>query len=257
MKRLRLTKMENEKNIPLLQHIEELRIRLIRIIVYVVLGASIIWIFYQDFFKLLANPVTSAMSSTGAQFLITGVAEGFTLKIQLCSIFGIILSFPLIISEVWGFVSPALKQNEKKALLLVMPFSAILFIAGVLSAYFTLPIGVKWLIMQNPSEARFMPSMSDTLLFIAKMELAFGILFQMPIFIIFLAKVGLVKSELLIAIWREALIVICIIVAIVTPTTDAFTMLLMSAPMILLYLITIKVVSVMEKKKSIKSKTNP
>jgi Twin arginine targeting (Tat) protein translocase TatC len=243
--------MENEKSLSLFEHLEELRSRLIRTIIYIILGSFLVWFFYQDFFKLLANPVTAAMNKIGAQFLITGVAEGFTLKLQISAIFGIILSFPFIILEIWGFISPALKQSEKKALLTVIPFSIILFLAGILSAYFTLPIGIEWLINQNPEGARFMPSMSETLLFIAKMELAFGVLFQMPIVIIFLAKIGLVKSELLIKFWREALIIICIIVAIITPTTDAFTMILMSAPMLLLYLITIKIVSVMEKRRNI------
>ena len=241
--------MNNEdKNLPLFEHLEELRTALIRISAYVAIASVIVWLFYQDFFSLLANPLIKGMASTGAKFLVTGIAEGFTLKLQICVIFAVILAFPLIIGEVWLFIAPALKQNEKKAIILVVPISVFLFITGVLSAYFTLPIGIEWLIKQNPQEANFMPSLSETLLFAVKMEFAFGFLFQMPIFIVFLAKIGLVKAYMLKKFWREAVIVICIIVAIITPTTDAFTMIIMSVPMLSLYLITIQVVSIMEKR---------
>ncbi len=243
-------KMESSDNngLTVIDHLEELRSRLVRVLVYSLIFSAIVWSAYDFFFNLLAYPVIGAMKKSATNFLITGVAEGFSIKLQISAIFGIIMAFPLIMAELWSFISPALKPKERKWALIVAPFSILLFISGVLLAYMILPVGIEWLISQNPPQSQFMPSLSETLLFVAKMELAFGIMFQMPILIVFLANAGLIKSWMLRKFWREAIVLICIVVAVITPTADAFTMIMMSLPMILLYFGTVEIVRVIEKK---------
>lgn len=230
-------------------HLEELRTRLLRAAVYGAVFSAVCWAFYPSLFALLANPVSAAMETAGARFLVTGVTEGFSIKLQISVIFGLIAASPLILAEGWAFVAPALHPAERKWILLTAPFSAALFFAGVVSAYFILPVGIEWLIAQNPPGASFMPSLAETLLFVAKMELAFGLIFQMPVILVLLANFGLIRAATLKKFWRHAIVAICIVVAVLTPTTDAFTMALMSLPMAVLYAGTIQIISFLEKRR--------
>jgi sec-independent protein translocase protein TatC len=108
-------------------------------------------------------------------------------------------------------------------------------------------MGIKWLISQNPPEAKFMPSVQGTLLFILKMYLAFGLVFQMPVVLMFLGKAGLISSVTLRSYWRQAVVAIGILAAAITPSGDAFTMMMMCVPMIILYVLSIGLVRIVEK----------
>ena len=108
-------------------------------------------------------------------------------------------------------------------------------------------MGIQWLVSQNPPGATFMPSVAQTLLFVSKMCLAFGLVFQLPVVLMFLAKVGIVDSRMLKAYWRQAVVVLAIVAAVVTPSADAFSMMLMCAPLILLYGLSIVLVRMVER----------
>lgn len=179
--------------------------------------------------------------------MITGVAEGFSIKMQMSILVGLIIVVPLFVFELWGFIAPGLTPKERKSVRLVAPLSVILFVSGVTAAYFVLPAGINWLASQNPPDAKYMPTVQQTLLFILKMCLAFGLVFQMPVVLMFLAKVGVITSKTLISNWRYAVVAISITAAVVTPSNDAFTMSMMCAPMILLYILSIRLVRFVER----------
>lgn len=237
---------EDDKQLELVEHLAELRTRLIRCVIYVAVGTIIGWTFYQFFFEFLSAPVMQYLRAHGSSFLLTGVAEGFTIKMQISLLVGIILVLPLITMEGWRFVAPGLTRKERRAVRLIAPLSILLFVSGVALAYFAIPMGVKWLISQNPPEAKFMPSVAQTLIFILKMYLAFGLVFQMPVVLMFLGRVGIVSSATLKSYWRQAIVAIGILAAAITPSGDAFTMIMMCLPMVVLYGLSILLVRMVE-----------
>ena len=238
---------ESGKQLELLEHLSEVRARLMRCIVYAALGTVAGWSFYGFFFKLLSAPVLPFLKKMESSFLLTGIAEGFTIKMQVSLLIGLALALPFITLEGWRFVSPGLTRRERRSARLIAPLSVVLFISGVVLAYHVLPVGIKWLISQNPPEAKFMPTVQQSLLFILKMYLAFGVVFQMPVLLMFLARVGLVNSRMLKSGWRHAIIAIGIVAAAITPSGDAITMSMMCVPMIVLYLLSIGLVRIVEK----------
>jgi sec-independent protein translocase protein TatC len=233
------------KQADLFDHLAELRSRIMRGAIYVAVGALVGWVFYDFFFRLLSAPVKPCLK--GTSFLLTSVTEGFVIKMEVSLLVGLIITLPLITLEAWRFIAPGLTRTERKAVWLVAPLSILLFAAGVLLAYAILPVGIRWLVGQNPPGALFMPSVAQTLLFILKMCLAFGLVFQLPVVLMFLARVGLVSSGMLKTYWRQSVVAIGIIAAIVTPSSDAFSMLMMAAPMFGLYVLSIGLVRIVEK----------
>lgn len=238
---------EGDKQLELIEHLTELRARLGRCVLYVGVGTIVGWIFYQSFFDLLSGPVMPYLKAHKSTFLLTGVAEGFTIKMQISFLVGLILAMPLISMEGWRFIAPGLTRQERKGVHLVGPLSILLFAGGVAAAYWVLPAGVAWFMGQNPKEAVFMPSVQGTLMFILKMCLAFGVVFQLPVVLMFLAKVGIVNSRMLMSHWRQAVVVLAIVAAVATPSNDAFSMAMMCVPLIVLYGLSIGLVKFVEK----------
>lgn len=236
-----------EKRLSLVEHLSELRVRIIRVVVYITLGAIGGWLFYKQLFQLISSPVLPTLKASGSKFLLTGITEGFSIKMQMSVLSGAIVALPLITLEGWMFIRPGLTRSERKAVVLVAPLSILLFIIGVVTAYMILPAGIRWLFNQNPPEAAFMPSVSQALIFILKMILAFGLVFQMPVILMFLAKIGLINSGMLKTYWRHAIVAIAVVAAMATPSGDAFTMFMMCIPMAFLYLLSIGLVKLVEK----------
>ena len=235
------------RQIELMEHLVELRTRLIRVAIYVSVCMIAGWVFYQRFFELITAPIIPLLKKTGSSFLLTGITEGFSIKMQASVIIGIIIALPLITLEGWRFVSPGLTRKERRSVKFIAPLSVVLFIGGLVCAYYIMPMGIRWLISQNPPEAKFMPSVQQSLLFLVKMYLAFGVVFQMPVVLMFLAKVGIVSSGALVKNWRQAIVVIGIVAAAATPSGDAMTMMMMCAPMIVLYIMSIGLVRMVER----------
>lgn len=234
------------RQLELLEHLTELRTRIIRAAVYVMIGMVFGWVFYDRFFSFLTSPV-SLLLKGDSSFLITGITEAFSIKMQIAIIIGIVLALPLITLEGWRFVAPGLTRRERRSIKLVAPISIVLFVLGLVTAYFVMPMGIRWLIGLIPKEAKFMPNVQHSLLFIVKTYLAFAVLFQMPVVLMFLGKVGIVTSDMLTRNWRQAIVVIGIVAAAATPSGDAITMMMMCGPMIVLYILSIGLVRVVER----------
>ncbi|HEY3299079.1 MAG TPA: twin-arginine translocase subunit TatC [Armatimonadota bacterium] len=231
------------------EHLAEMRKRLIRSVLYVFAGTLVGYLFYGSFFRLLTSPVAGYLKEHNSQFLITHPAEGFMIEMVMSFIVGLILAFPFLTCEGWGFVAPALTRTEKRGIFVVAPLSVILFWCGILAAYWVLPSCIKWLASQNPPGAVFMPSVQQTLMFILKMCLAFGIVFQLPVVLMFFARIGIINSRIMKTYWRHAVVLISIIAAVTTPSNDAFTMMVMCVPMVFLYVLSIGLVKMVEKHK--------
>lgn len=240
----------SEKELGLIEHLSELRSRIIRCLIYISIGAVAGWIFSEDVYNILKAPVLPILKSTGSSFISTDILEGFMVKMTMSILIGIIISIPFLTIEGWGFIAPGLTKQEKRGIWMVAPLSIILFVGGVAVAYYILPTGVNWLISQNFSGVKFMPKVQQTILFILKMCLAFGLVFQLPVILMFLARIGIINSTMLKSHWRHAIVILAIVSAVVTPSNDAFSMLMMCIPLIGLYALSIGLVRLVEKRES-------
>jgi sec-independent protein translocase protein TatC len=237
-----------DREIELSEHLEELRTRLIRSVVYIGLGAVLAWFLYDWIYGLLTRPLSAALEDVGTGFIVTRVAEGFMIRCQMSLVAGAIFALPLVTLEAWGFVAPALTKAERKPLRWIAPLTVLLFAGGVALAYSILPIGMKWFTGYVPKGAKFLPTVSDNILFIIKMLLAFGLVFELPVVLMFLGKLGVINSRMLRSSWRYGVVGIALLAAVVTPSSDAFSMLTMAIPLVVLYLISIWLVKIVEPK---------
>ncbi len=231
------------------EHLSELRTRLIRCIIWVSMGAVAVWYFYPSIFNLLSHPIEPFLKEMKGNFIVVGVTEPFMIKLELSLIVGAVLASPLVLAEIWGFLAPALRPEEKKwAKLAIFP-SALLFLAGVVCAYLVIPPGFRFLLEQSPPGVTPFLSINNYLMLLAKMFIAFGLFFQLPLLLMFLGILGIVNSSMLWKRWREAIVAIFVIGAIITPTVDIATLCIVSLPIVLLYGLSILLVLIVEKRK--------
>lgn len=213
---------------------------------YVLVGVIAAWIFFNPIYAFLVRPISNIISDLNTKFLMTGITEPFMFRIQVCIIAGLVFAAPLITLELWGFVSPALTKEEKRPMKWVAPLSVVLFSAGVTATYLILPTTLSYLVRFLPPGAELRPSVTQSLIFIVKMFLAFGLLFELPVVLLFLAKVGIITSGTLISYWRQAVVLIAVLAAVLTPSGDFFTMLVMAIPVVGLYMLSIVLVRLVE-----------
>lgn len=237
-----------EKRAELTEHLTELRARLIRSIVYLVAGTIIAWYFYDWLYFMLTKPLQDVLYALNTKPMMTSITEPFMIKMQICLVAGLIIMSPMVVMEVWGFISPGLTRHEKRPLMWTIPLAVILFLAGITLCYSILPMGFRWFASYIPKGADLRPSLMGSILFTAKMLLAFGVVFELPILLMLLAKVGIVNAKMLKENWRTAMVVVSIIAAVATPSNDALTMLMMAVPVAILYFLSIGLVKVVEKK---------
>lgn len=239
----------------LVEHLDELRARIMRSLLLVAAGWVVGW-FLQDpvFYYLegfLTDPKVVPSGVKAPIFIFTDLTQPFFLKLKLSFIIGLIISGPVVIWQLWGFVKPALKKHEKKALRKVVPFSIFLFLLGVAGAIVILKPAVRWFMgfLIDFAGADLMQTPGSFTTFVLKMILAFGIGFQLPVVVWFLSKIGLLTSEILFKQWRIALVAIVGMVFMLTPGGDLFSNVMLGVPLLLMYFITIFVIRFGERKR--------
>lgn len=211
----------------LLDHLEELRKRLLYSIVSVIVCAIIGYVVSQYVITFLTEPVD--------KLVFLAPTEAFVTKLKVALICGLFLALPVIFYHFWRFVKPALYSHERMYLVLAVLFSTVFFFSGVVFAYFVvLPIGLRFLLSFQSDKLEATLSISNYLTFITKILLAFGIIFQLPVISFFLTKMRILKPRFLRKGRRIAIVLIFIAAAVLTPP-DVFTQLLMAGPLIVLY----------------------
>ncbi len=238
-----------EKRAELVEHLAELRTRLIRCCIYVVVGATAAWFLYEPFiYKALTRPMDPILRAQSTKFMFTSIVQPFMLRLQVCGVAGLILVLPLVTLEAWGFIAPGLHPNERKPLKWVVPLSVFLFVSGVTLAYLVLPKGFEWFSTFIPTNAEIRPSVEETMRFVILMLLGFGVAFELPVFLMLLAHVGIVNSRMLKTTWRYWIVGIALGAATLTPSNDVFSMMAMAIPLVFLYIGSIGLVKLVEKK---------
>lgn len=213
-------------------HLEELRRRLVRALIWAAFGVAVSWYLVPAIEHLLTNPLQGQVD-----WMWRNLYDGFMLYVKIGFFGGLIVFAPLILYEAWAFVAPALTPAEKKFVWLTLPFSVLLFFAGVAMCYACIPLFARFFLPYFRIIEDSQPTIDAAAFigFLMMCFLAFGLCFQMPLVVIFLAKLGIVDYKFLAQYRRHAYFLIMVIASIVTPTWDPFTMMACALPVCVLY----------------------
>jgi len=223
---------------PFLSHLEELRSRLIICAIAVGVGFAISYIFSKQLFSFLILPLTKVLPDD-SRLIFTSLPEMFITYIKVSLVAGIILALPVIFYELWMFLAPALYQRERRYVVPFVLFSSILFVAGSLFGYFIVfPYGFKFFISFATEDIQALPSVRQYFSFAIRLLLAFGLVFEMPVVVLFLTKIGLITPEAMKKFRKFAILCSFILSAILTPP-DVATQIMMALPIIILYEVSI------------------
>jgi sec-independent protein translocase protein TatC len=239
---------DSDEKQPFLSHLEELRKRLVVCAIGVGVGFGIAYIFSERLFQLLVAPLKAVMPE-GDQLIFTNLPEMFFAYLKVAFIAGILAAAPLIFYELWMFIAPGLYQKEKKMVIPFVVSSTILFVGGALFGYFVVfPFGFKFFIGFSNETVKALPSVKQYFSFSIKLLFAFGAVFELPVIIFFLSKMGIVTPQFLRQKRKYAILLTFTLGAILTPP-DVITQCMMAAPLIVLYEIGILVSKFAQKKK--------
>lgn len=233
----------------ILEHLGELRSRLIKIFTIWLILTGVGYYEIQFFFEWLSKPYHQAFPD--ASLIGTGPAEAFTLKITIALFAGLIFSLPFIFYQLWGFMLPGMHENERKLALPFVLTTTLCFILGVLFCYYgVLPFSFAFF-REEYSSIGLIPQirMSEYLSLTAKLLVAFGAIFEFPILAFLLGRLGILTSDMLTGSFRYIVAAIFIVSAVLTPP-DVISQLLMAGPMIVLFGISIVILKIAEKKSS-------
>ncbi|MFO7560832.1 MAG: twin-arginine translocase subunit TatC [Desulfobacterales bacterium] len=241
--------MDEDDKIPFTEHLEELRTRLIRSFIAVGIGFAVSYGFKEKIFEVLIHPLVSVLPTDG-KMIFTGLPEAFFTYLKVAFLSGLLAASPVIIFEFWMFVSPGLYKKEKTLLIPIIILSTVFFLGGALFGYFIVfPYGFKFFLGFANENIQALPSMREYLSFAAKMLLAFGLVFELPLVITFMARLGIVTVDTLKKNRKYAVLLFFAGSAILTPP-DVVTQVMMAVPLMFLYEISIFGARIFGKKKS-------
>ena len=232
----------DERKLPLTEHLEELRKRLIVAILGTVIAASVCYLQSPAIMEWLLAPL-HAVDPGKVKIIGTGLTEAFFTKLKVSVIAGIFLASPLIFHQIWKFVEPGLLDDEKKYVVPFVSFGTLFFVSGAFFCYrYVFPTAFGFFITQYATVALepFL-RISEYLSFSSRMLLAFGVVFELPVFTFFLARTGAVTHRQMMSYWRYAVVAIFVAAAILTPGPDVASQMLMATPLAVLYVLSIGV----------------
>lgn len=227
---------------PLVGHLRELRQRLVKGVLAILVGTICAWFFYDQLLNWFSEPYESIRPSLEEKGIkttlaITGVGGAFSFQLKISLIVGLIASSPLWLWQIWAFVLPALHRSERRYALLLSGVGAPLFIGGAYLGYVIMPKAFLVLISFVPSGWESLVTAADYLNFVIRMLLVFGVAAEIPLVVVILNRLGIVSFKQLSAARPWTVIAIFVFAAVATPTTDPLTMVILAAPMTLLYFV--------------------
>lgn len=226
----------------LADHLRELRARLLRIAVFLVVGIVVAWFFYDTLFSLIYRPYASAQEiletrGVDSQPVLTGVANPLLLQLKLSALAAVVLGSPFWLYQLWAFIVPGLHANERRWTRIFAAVAGPLFILGVAVGYYVLPKGIEVLIGFTPEALQNLVEFGEYFRFVTRMLLVFGIAFEIPLFVIMLSLAGVVSGKSLAAYRPWIVVGTFVFAAVATPSTDPFSMLMLALPMTVLFLL--------------------
>jgi len=243
---------DDDVRMSLMEHLTELRDRIIKVVIAVGLGMLVAFLLYDPIFDLLIEPYQKScnQSISDCRLLANDPLEGFGIRMKLALYGGLFLAMPVILWQLWRFITPGLYSHEKKYAIPFMVSALTLFLLGAGIAYYTLPQALSFL--QDIGGDNIANAYSPTKYFtlITYMMLAFGVGFEFPIVLVFAQMIGVLTPGTLRKVRRYAIVGICVLVAVITPSGDPFSMLALSLPMIVFYEVSIVIGRVIERRRT-------
>jgi sec-independent protein translocase protein TatC len=240
--------MDEDEKQPFLSHLEELRSRLIKSAIAIGAGFVLCYLFAEELFNILISPLKDRLPE-GNGLIFTNLPEMFFVYLKTAFIAGILLATPVIFYQMWKFIAPGLYQNEKRYIIPFVLSSTVLFVGGALFGYFVVfPFGFRFFLGYATEYIKALPSVKEYFSFSSKLLLAFGVVFELPVVIFFLSRMGLVTVPFLKKNRKYALLVAFAFGAILTPP-DVVTQCMMAGPLVLLYEIGIIVAAIGSRKR--------
>ena len=231
-----------DKQMTLVEHLDELRKRILVSMAAIVIGACVAFWKIQLIVSLLIFPPVDHLA-------FFSPAEAFVEYCKLAFFAGLFFASPVVLYQLWAFVSAGLRKEERRVVLFALPFSIMLFLGGaVFSFFFVIPWALKFLIDFAGPNVYPILSMSKYFSFVIMLLVSFGIAFELPVVVMVLSKIGIVSPSFLRKNRKFAIVAIFIAAAVITPTPDAFTQCLMAGPMIFLYELSIWISKLVYKK---------
>ncbi|MCK5541666.1 MAG: twin-arginine translocase subunit TatC [Desulfobacterales bacterium] len=247
--------MSSENKTPLTGHLTELRDRLVRSSIAVGVGFVAAYWFKEKIFAILTAPLIKAMGDN-SKMIFTGLPEAFFTYLKVALLSGVVIATPVLFYQFWMFISPGLYSKEKKFILPLVMLSLLFFMIGSSFGYFIVfPYGFEFFLGFSNDSIQAMPSMKEYLGFAAKMLLAFGFVFELPLVITFMARMGLVSVGFLKKNRKYAILIFFTGAALITPP-DVITQTMMAIPLIILYEISILGAKFFQKKKTDEEKND-
>lgn len=243
---------------PVLDHLRELRRRVIIMLLIVAVGGVLGWIFYANILDFLRHPYCQVPAkyryespSGGSCVLIYhGVLDGFTTRLKVAVIAGAVVTGPLWLYQVWAFITPGLRKNERKYTLIFVVTSTLLFAAGMALAYAVLTRGLTFVLRASGAGTQALLTINDYISFVTLMLVVFGAAFELPLLVVMANFAGVLPSKALKRSRRVSIFLIFVFAAVATPSTDPFTMCAMAIPMVLLLEVAIQVAVVHDRRKA-------
>ena len=223
----------------LIEHLTELRTRVLTCAVAFVIAATIAFLFYPSILSFLQHPYCEIKPPHGCHFYITGPLDGLALRIKIAAYGGMFLASPVLLFEFWRFITPGLKPNEKRYAIPFVVASIALFALGCAVAFFTFPHALRWLdSIGGPSLTEIFNPIQYLSLIILLM-VVFGLTFEFPVVLVSLELARVVTPARLLRSWRWAVISIVIVAAVFTPSSDPFSMFALAIPLVVFYFLSI------------------
>ena len=232
-----------------LEHLDELRRRIIYALVGVSVGVLIAFIFINDIFSFIMRPM-QRMLPAGQTLIYTDPSEAFMLQIKIALMAGLILASPVVFAQLWLFIAPGLYQHEKRLAIPFVVMSTVLFAAGAaFSHYAVFPLVWRFFASFTTDYLTYMPRVEPAFAIYLRLILALGITFQLPTIVLFLARMGMITPRFMIKNFKYAILLITVAAAVLSPDGGGVGMVVMGAPVIFLYIISIGLAWVFGKKR--------
>jgi sec-independent protein translocase protein TatC len=245
---------------PLLDHLRELRKRIIRAAFFILIFSILGFVYYNQIITTLAEPVCdlklaqrSGSNNCGSLF-ISGVLGPLNLQVKVAFLTGVIVSAPFWLYQLWAFIAPALHRKERRKSVLFIIAATPFFTLGAALAYYILPIAIRVLFGFTPDSLNNLVRFDDYLSFVLRIILIFGLAFELPVFLVSLNLIGVLSGRAILKPWRFAIFGITVFVAAFSPTADPLSMAALALPLIVFYFGAGGIALLVDKKRDKKSK---
>ncbi|WP_092193825.1 twin-arginine translocase subunit TatC [Desulfomicrobium norvegicum] len=231
------------------EHLNELRVRLVRCIIAAFVGLLVCYAFAEQLFMMLMQPLITLLEPSGGSLIYTGLPEAFFTHLKVAAIAGLFVASPYIFYQLWMFIAPGLYEGERKYMIPIALCSALCFVSGALFGYYVVfPFGFQFFLGYASDVIKPMPSVREYFSFSTSMLFAFGFIFELPLFMFFLSILGIVTHQTLRKYRKFAILGSFVVAAVLTPP-DVVSQTLMAGPLCILYEIGIWVAYAFGKKR--------